>query len=281
MSVLPSLYPALSRFQHAMQFNCKPVASYLLSGRGKHGRGRNCRQTPQEYVDTHNLSFFHPRTVIRNSPPGHLTSGVIKEDVELCIQMCVDKEGLSIQSQNLLGYLCCLSTDEMALKPALEYSPTHRSIVGLAEPQHLRYEDITELCESHNEDILTFLQTHQFVTQAREVRVASLDDKVNFPIGVFYCGSKGGANYIEELYHKILGVAQRCSSCLQSDVECIFHCDDCYAKKLCAIIAPQLVKLPGTHFFDLVTCVSEMINFAQDCRLWFGVQFATQSRKVL
>ena len=35
--VLPSLYPALKCFQHAIQFNCKPFASYLLSGHDKNG----------------------------------------------------------------------------------------------------------------------------------------------------------------------------------------------------------------------------------------------------
>ena len=80
-TLLPKLYPALTRFQHAVQFNCKPVASYLLSGRGKHGCGRNYRQTPQEYVDSHNFSFLHPRTITRNSPPGHMNNGIIKEDV--------------------------------------------------------------------------------------------------------------------------------------------------------------------------------------------------------
>ena len=43
---MPSLYPALVRLQHAIQFNYKPVASYLLSGRGKHGLGRGFHQTP-------------------------------------------------------------------------------------------------------------------------------------------------------------------------------------------------------------------------------------------
>ena len=133
----PNLYPALTRFQRAIQFNCKPVASYLLSGRGKHGSGKNHHQTPQEYVDTHNLSFLHPRSVTRNSPPGHLKSGVVKEDVELSIEMCMEKECLSIQNERVRGYLCSISTDEMALKPALEYSPTYRSIIGLVEPEQL------------------------------------------------------------------------------------------------------------------------------------------------
>ena len=97
--VLPSPYSTLTRFQKAIQFNCKPMASYLLPGHEKHRCGRTCRQTPQEYVDTHNLSFFHLRTIIRNSPPGHLTSGVIKEDVEISIQMCVENDALSIQNE--------------------------------------------------------------------------------------------------------------------------------------------------------------------------------------
>ena len=111
----------------------------------------------------------------------------------------MEKEGISINNGKICDYLCCLSTDEMALKPGLEYSTTHRSIIGLVEPEQLRYGDVTGICKLPNKDILAYLQTHQFVTQAREVRVASLDDKVNFPIGVFYCGRKGDAKYIEEL----------------------------------------------------------------------------------
>lgn len=75
------------------------MASYLLSGHGKHRRGRSYHQTPQEYVYTHNLSFFHSWIIIRNSPPGHLTSGVIKEDVKLSIQMCVENDALSIKNK--------------------------------------------------------------------------------------------------------------------------------------------------------------------------------------
>ena len=108
--VLSSIYPTLSRFQKAIQFNCKPMASYLLSGHGKHRCGRTCHQTPQEYVDNHNLSFVHPHKIIRNSPPGHLTSGVIKEDVEISIQMCVENDALSIKNVKMRGYLCRLST---------------------------------------------------------------------------------------------------------------------------------------------------------------------------
>lgn len=166
----------LTRFQRAIQFNCKPVASYLLSGRGKHGSGRNHHQAPQEYVDTHNFSFLHKRSVTRNSPPGHLKSCVVKEDVKLTIEMYLEKECLSIQNEGVRGYLCYISTDEMALKPALEYSPTYRSIVGLVEREQLTYEDVAAVSSQEDAEILTFLKEHQFVTQAREVRVVSLDN---------------------------------------------------------------------------------------------------------
>ena len=62
--------------------------------------------------------------------------------------------------------------------------------------------------------------------------MASLDNKVDFPIGVFYCGNKGGAHYIEELYRKIMDVAQRCSGCQETDTECKFHCDNCFSEKM-------------------------------------------------
>ena len=85
--------------------------------------------------------------MIRNSPPGHLTSGVIKEDVKLSIQMCVENDALSIKNKKMCEYLCLLSADKMALKPALEYSPPTQSVIGLVEPEHLKYKDVTELCE--------------------------------------------------------------------------------------------------------------------------------------
>ena len=38
------------------------------------------------------------------------------------------------------------------MKPGLGCSPRRRSIIGLAEPEHFRYEDITEICESPNKN---------------------------------------------------------------------------------------------------------------------------------
>ena len=63
--------------------------------------------------------------------------------------------------------------------------------------------------------------------------MASLDYKVDFPIGVFYCGNKGGAHYNEELHRNIIGVAQRCSGCLKTDTECMFHYDNCFGDDNC------------------------------------------------
>lgn len=187
--LLPEMYPALYQFQQALQFNCKPVSSYLLSGRGKHANGRSYHQTPQEYVDTHN---FHPRTITKSSPPGHICSGVIKEDVQMCIEMCMEEKAISIHTDKLCGFICCISTDEMALKPALEYSHSHRTVVGLVEPQELSYDQIQEF--QTNEEILTYLDTHEFVIQAREVRVASCDDTVNFRLVCFTVGAKVAQN---------------------------------------------------------------------------------------
>ena len=58
--------------------------------------------------------------------------------------------------------------------------------------------------------------------------MSSCDDIVNFPVGVFYGGSKGGAKSIEDLYDKILCSTERCLKCLESNEKCTFHCKDCY-----------------------------------------------------
>ena len=54
--------------------------------------------------------------------------------------------------------------DEMALKPSLEYSPSHRTVVGLVDPQQLTYEEIQGFQTS--EEILPYLDNHEFVVQA-------------------------------------------------------------------------------------------------------------------
>ena len=43
----------------------------------------------------------------------------------------------------------------MALKPALEYSPTYRSIIGLVEPEQLTYEDVIAVSSQEDAEILT------------------------------------------------------------------------------------------------------------------------------
>ena len=97
---------------------------------------------------------------------------------------------------------------------------------GLFEPEHLEYKDVTRVSASSSEDTIASLQTRLFVKQAREVRMASLDyKKVNFPIGVVYCGNKG-------LHRNIIRVAQRCSGCLKTDTECMFHYDNCFGGKI-------------------------------------------------
>jgi hypothetical protein len=53
--------------------------------------------------------------------------------------------------------------------------------------------------------------------------MSSCDDEVNFPVGVFYCGSKGEARSIEDLYDKICHSTEQCLNCLESNKDCTFH----------------------------------------------------------
>ena len=61
--------------------------------------------------------------------------------------------------------------------------------------------------------------------------MASLDGKVDFPVGIYYGSNKGGARYIEELNEDISRTAQKCSSCLDSGVDCQFFCSECFGGK--------------------------------------------------
>ena len=107
----------------------------------------------------------------------------------------------------------------------------HRSIVGLVDPEHISYEDVETLAVASNEEVVKYLVEHEFVTQAREVQVLSLDDKVDFPIGVFYGGNKGGEVHIQSLFVRIINVTERCLNCHKEDTNCVFYCENCFANK--------------------------------------------------
>lgn len=145
-----------------------------------------------------------------------MVSQMIADDVLLCIQMCSDKKCIAIKNEQVCGYLTCIATDEMALKPAIEYASSH-GIVGLLEPQCMTYQDVKELLQKSTEEIVGYIQIQGFVMQAREVRVASLDGNVDFPVGVYYSGNKGDASYVEGLFQNIRSTAKKCSSCLSSE----------------------------------------------------------------
>ena len=95
----------------------------------------------------------------------------------------------------------------MALKPAIEYASSH-GVVGLLEPQCMTYQGVKELLEKSTEEIVGYIQTVGFVTQAREVRAASLDGNVDFPVGVYYCVNKGDASYVEGIFQDIVSAAK-------------------------------------------------------------------------
>ena len=80
---------------------------------------------------------------------------------------------------------------------------------------------------------------------------------------MFYCGNKGGAKYIEELYHKILDVAQKCSSCLPTNTQCTFYCDDCFSKKL---VCDRCSTAGYTNWHPLLCPCSLCIRKNQVCR---------------
>ena len=79
----------------------------------------------------------------------------------------------------------------MAIKPGLQCSLSCVGIVGLIKPKVL---PLTKKTES---EIFGHLKTCQFNSQALEIHVTSVDDKVSYPLAVFMVEPKVvGRRYI-------------------------------------------------------------------------------------
>ena len=115
------------------------------------------------------------------------------------IDLLVDFEvkPVDLQTTILKVFLVNKSTDGMQLKPALRYAPQPYQIVGLEDLPFLAINQVKELCNMSNEELTEYLKSVDFVSEAQEFRIASLDGLVSFPIGCFYRSCKGGANKVK------------------------------------------------------------------------------------
>ena len=75
-----------------------------------------------------------------------------------------------------------------------------------------------------NEEHVKYLKSVDFVTEAQEFRIATLDGLVSFPVGFFYRSCKGGSNKIKIYDRKTEELLQACRNCILSSSNCIVSC---------------------------------------------------------
>lgn len=108
----------------------------------------------------------------------------------------------------------------MQLKPALRYAPQLHEIVGLEDPPFLAIDQVKDLCNMSNEELSQHLKSVNFISEAQEFRIASLDGLVSFPVGCFYRSCKGGANKVKIYDRKTEELLQACKNCILNSSNC-------------------------------------------------------------
>ena len=223
-------YQTLSRFQERLQFKFGKSCSYFLRGFAAAGKGKKPGSlTIREYVASHNFSLMHPNSVSRNSPSPDLKSQIYKEEVLTAIDLCCDLQVEPVKpgvTDNRV-FLVNKSTDGMALKPALRYVPFVHRIVGLEDPNFFSFDDFQRVNQMSEGELIKLLKSLDFVTEAQEFRVSSIDGKVSFPVGCYYRASKGGAARIEHYDNDSRKVVQTCKHCLLNGTQCVVSCEEC------------------------------------------------------
>ena len=222
-------YKTLNKFQERLQFKFGKSCSYLLRGKAGAGQGKQSSLSLKEYIENRNFAFVHPNTISKRNPCPTFTSTDYKGEILTAIDLLVDFEvkPVDLQTTVLKVFLVNKSTDGMQLKPAMRYAPQLHQIVGLEDPPFLAIDQVKDLCNMSNEELAQYLKSLDFVSEAQEFRIASLDGLVSFPIGCFYRSCKGGANKVKIYDRKTEELLQACKNCILNSSKCIITCSTC------------------------------------------------------
>ena len=75
------------------------------------------------------------------------------------------------QKTDVQVFLVNKSTDGMLLRPALRYAPKLHRVIGLEDPYFLTFQQVKDSCSRSEEDILKYLKSLDFVSEAQEQRL--------------------------------------------------------------------------------------------------------------
>lgn len=180
-------YKTLTKFQERLHFKFGKSCSYLLRGKGGAGKGNHSSLSLKEYVENRNFAFVHPNTISKRSPCPTFHSTAYREEILTAIDLLLDFNVKPVDQTTVLKvFLVNKLTDGMQLKPALRYAPQLHQIVGLQDPPFLAIDQVKDLCNMSNKELSQYLKSVDFVSEAQEFRMASLDGLVSFPVGCFY-----------------------------------------------------------------------------------------------
>ena len=188
--------------------------------------------SPAEWIQSHNFAGLSPRTISAMNSNPHLTNGVRIDDVCQIFFSLRGSNAVCLKRQGVISFFIATASDAMAIKPGLQFSPQVNGIIGLTDPPVMLTEKVKELSSKSEAEIATSLKTCKFNTQALEVHLTSMDDKVSRPVAVFYGGTQGGWQVVEDL-HQRLSVIEVCESCLleKQIEECSYKCAHCWNSK--------------------------------------------------
>ena len=148
--------------------------------------------------ECHNFAGASPRSLTAMNGPPHFKSGVKSQDVLNLFMLLRGTKSVHMKKRHMVGYLMVTASDAMAIKPGLQFAPQANGIIGLNGCPILTIDKVMELKSLVKVKIFVkilvsqFLKDSKFRTQALEVHLTSMDDKVSKPVAVFYCDSAGG-----------------------------------------------------------------------------------------
>ena len=167
-----------------------------MRGKGGAGKVKQSSLSLKEHVENRNFTFVHPNNISKRNPAPTFHSTVYKEEILTCIDLLLDFKVKPVEPQK--NRPASLSGEQVnrrdATKPALRYAPQLQRIVGLEDSPFLTFDQVKELSNMCNEELaelVKYLKSVDFVTEAQEFRIATLDGLVSFPVGCFYRSRKG------------------------------------------------------------------------------------------
>ena len=102
------------------------------------------------------------------------------------------------------------------------------------------FDDFQKVHQMSEGELIKLLKSLDFVTEAQEFRVSSIDGKVSFPVGCYYRASKGGAPRIEHYDNDSRKVVQTCKNFLLTGLNVWFPVKNAKKKELCATNVKKL-----------------------------------------